>query len=280
MKTVNIIAKDVQLMIEDERFGEAVASISLNPNVAWLKMVVTDDKPNANGMRIPKEEFANVIKTAVFMPLKMAAGEIAEGHEDSFPLGTIAHLIEKEDHIIALAALWEKERPDDVEYLRNRYKNGQSIDVSWELNYDVNASVKDEDGILNLRNIEMNAVTTVGLPSYMGRTNVVALASKEQIGDMKTMDTINREDHEKIVSGLNTKIGDLEKELSDTTKELQELRPLKEELVSVKAELTEIKPKYEELEQFKATADAEKEKKEKLEQIRTKFKEAGLEAGD
>jgi len=281
MKTVNITAKDVQLMVEDEKLGEALASISLNPNVTWLRMVITDDKPNANNMRIPKDEFANVISTAVYMPLKMAEGEIGERHEGALPLGSIAHLVDKEDHIVALAALWNKERPEDVEFLKNRYENGQSIDVSWELNYDVTASVKDDNGVLDLKNIEMNAVTIVGLPSYAGRTNITALASKDnKSGDTEAMDTINREDHEKIVKSLNEKITELSGTLEETTAEIEKLSTANEELDSAKAELDELKPKYEKLETFKAEADAKLEKQEKLVSLRKKFEEAGLKADD
>ena len=183
----------------------------------------------------------------------MAVGEISEGHAETFPLGSIAHLKKNDDHIIALAALWTKERPEDVEFLKNRHENGQSIDVSWELNYDVDASKKDNAGVLDLRNVEMNAVTIVGLPSYMGRTPVTAIASKENHqGDENTMDTINREDHDKIVGGLNKEINELKDELKTANAELEELRPMKEELTTAKAELDEIKPQLETLTTFKA----------------------------
>ena len=281
MKTVNIIANDVQLMVEDEKLGEAVASISLNPNVTWLRIVITDDKPNANNMRIPTEEFTNVIKTAVYMPLKMAEGQISEGHEDTLPIGSIAHLATEEDTVVALAALWNKERPEDIAYLKERYQNGQSIDVSWELNYDVTASTKDDDGVLELRNIEMNAVTIVGLPSYMGRTGVTALASKdENEGEVEAMDTISREDHEKIVSTYEDKVSGLETELSEASKRIEELNTANEELTSANAELKELKPEYEDLKKFKEEADAQAEREEKLAGIREKFAEAGIEVTD
>jgi hypothetical protein len=281
MKTINIIANDVQLMLEDEKLGEAVASISLNPNVTWLRMVITDDKPNANNMRIPREEFASVIKTAVYMPLKMAAGKISEGHEDTLPIGSIAHLAEEEDHIVALAALWNKERPDDIKFLKDRYENGQNIDVSWELNYDVTASEKNDDGILELKDVAMNAVTIVGLPSYMGRTGVTALASKdEDEGESEAMDTIKREDHDKIVKTWEEKVEGFEVKMSEASTRIEELETLTEELTTAKAELEEIKPKYEELEKFKAEADAAKQREEKLVSIREKFAEAGIEVTD
>lgn len=275
MKTINISAKDVQLMIEDEKLGEAIASISLNPNVTWLKMVVNDALPNANDMRIPKEEFSNVIKTAIYMPMKMAIGEISEGHEETLPIGSIAHLIDKEDHVEALAALWNKERPEDIKLLKERHENGQSIDVSWELNYDVTASTKNDKGVLELRNVEMNAVTIVGLPSYMGRTNVTALASKE--GDAKTMDEIKRKDHDEIVKGLTETIEDLQKQLETASTKVEELTTSNEELASVKTEFDEMKPKFEELEKFKTDFDAAEEKKVKLAAVRKKFEEAGFE---
>jgi hypothetical protein len=111
MKTVTIIAKGVKLIIDNEvNEMAAEASISLNPNVKWMKFILTDDDYNANGQRIPREEFANVIKTGVFMPVKMAYGRINEGHEEAFPLGTLAHLKTNGNTIEGLAALWERER--------------------------------------------------------------------------------------------------------------------------------------------------------------------------
>lgn len=279
MKTINIIANDVQLMLEDEKLGEANASISLNPNVTWLKMVITDDKPNANNMRIPKEEFASVINTAIYMPLKMAMGEISERHEETLPIGSIAHLVNEGDHVVALAALWNRERPEDIKFLKERYENGKNIDVSWELNYDVAASVTNDDGILELKNIEMNAVTIVGLPSYEGRTGVTALASKKK-GELEAMDTINREDHDKIVKTFEDKTKDLETKLSEASTRIEELEATSVELTAAKTELEELKPKYSELETFKADVDATKEREEKLVSIREKFVEAGIEVSD
>jgi predicted RecB family endonuclease len=245
-------------------------------------MVITDDKPNANNMRIPKEEFASVIKTAIYMPIKMAEGKISEGHDGAKPIGSIAHLVENGDQVVALAALWNKERSEDVEFIKNRYENGQSIDVSWELNYDVTASTKDDDGILELKNIEMNAVTIVGLPSYMGRTGVTALASKDENdeGEDEAMDTIKREDHEKIVAGLTEKVDELTETLSAKSEELEKAQAQLEELTSTKAELEEIKPEYEELKEFKAEIDAANERKEKLSAIRGRFEEAGIKVTD
>ena len=121
MKTITIQAKDVKLMIDKLEIEElaASASISLNPNVAWMKFSLTDDEFNANKQRIPREEFANVLKTGLFMPLKMAIGEISGGHDNTFPIGVMTHLKTENNSIQALAALWDRERHEDVEFLKN-----------------------------------------------------------------------------------------------------------------------------------------------------------------
>ena len=126
----------------------------------------------------------------------------------------------------------------------------------------------------------MNAVTIVGLPSYMGRTGVTALASKEDEGESEAMDTIKREDHDKIVKTFEEKVEDYKTELSEASTRIEELEVKSEELTSAKAELEEMKPKYDELETFKAEADAAKEREEKLVSIRAKFAEAGIEVTD
>ena len=277
MTISTFIVNDIQLLIDDttrEAF-EAFASVSLNPNLTWIKFVLTDDKPNVNGHRIPKEEFANIIKTGVYMPLKMAEGEISENHEGTIPLGVMTHLINKGDRIEALAALWFKERTEDVEFLRERFADGKEIDISWEISFV--GSEEQEEGHLDLRNVSMNAATIVGMPSYAGRTNVQALASdgkQSSLEDKNTMDTITLDKHEEIltalresndnvVKDLNTQLTqaaddtkELESKVSDTEKELKTLRTFKEE------------------------ADAATEREQKMVSIREKFAGANIKADD
>lgn len=173
----------VEFISENEvtaQVGEAVASLLLNPAVTWAKFVLTDDMPNGNNMRIPKEEFSNIMKTGVHMPVKMAQGEIAEGHENSKPLGVITHL-KMEDfpegsRIVALAALWGLERPADIEYIKSVMESTGEVNVSWEIAYggwDV-----EDNGIRALRDTILRAVTIVGNPAYQGRTKFIAIAAK------------------------------------------------------------------------------------------------------
>jgi len=264
MKTITIQAKDVKLMIDKLEIDEmaASASISLNPNVAWMKFSLTDDGYNANRQRIPREEFANVLKTGLFMPLKMAVGEISEGHDETFPLGVMTHLKTENNSIQALAALWDRERHEDVEFLKKRYNEGKSIDISWELTY--TDEIAEDEGT-TLKNVSMNAATIVGIPAYQGRTTTLALSSKGIEGD--SMDTIELTEHNKLM--------DEQKQKHD-----EKLAELQASLDSVQKELNELKPKYDELAQYKQTIEEAEAKKIKLSALRQKFVDANLNITD
>ena len=168
--------------LEDDspELGEAFSAISLNPFFQWAKIVVTDDLPNANKMRIPQSEFDNMIKTGINAPIKMAQAEISPGHKEAFgnPIGVIANLTKESNRIIALAALWKKERPEDIAKLKEMYTNGNPPNVSWEVSY-TEASVT-EDGIEELLGTSLDGLAIVGLPAYRGRTPFVAMSAEDQ----------------------------------------------------------------------------------------------------
>jgi len=176
----------VQLISEDEvsaEMGEAFASFMLNPTVVWAKFVLTDDRKNANSQRVPQEEFVNLIKSGIHMPVKMALGEIKPGHDDSKPLGVITHLKEVETQdgvkaLVALAALWGEERPSDVEYIRERFKKQLPVDVSWEILYG-DSKYNTEEGSEDLYGTVLKAATVVGMPAYQGRTSFLSVAAKK-----------------------------------------------------------------------------------------------------
>lgn len=264
MKTTTLKANEVKLMIEKLEIDEmaASASISLNPNVAWMKILLLDDGKNANNQRIPREEFANVMRTGLFMPLKMAYGSISDGHEDTFPLGVMTHLKTEGNTIQALAALWDKERHDDVEFLRKHYAEGKSIDISWELTYTDEEA--EEDGVA-LKNVSMNAATIVGMPAYQGRTPAIALSSTDDKGD--SMDTIELTEHKRLMD---------EQKLQFETK----ISEIQTNFDSVQKELDEMKPKYTELAEFKQKYEEAEAKKTKLASIRKRFTDANLDITD
>lgn len=166
-------------------FGEvALASILINPSVAWAKFILTDDLPNANRQRIPQEEFKNLIKSGVYMPLKMKEGSIADGHEEAKPLGVITHLKQVGNQVIGLAALWMKERPADVEYIRSSI-GSRPINLSWEILYE-DFDI-EESGVIALKNTALAGATIVKRPAYEGRTQIIALASKGSVAEDKLL---------------------------------------------------------------------------------------------
>ncbi len=254
--TISIFsAKQVEL-ITDESSGFAFASISKNPNITWVKFVLLDDKPNANKHRVPIEEFDNVIRTGLFMPLKMGNAEEEKKHEFSKPLGVITHLIKNDNLIEAIAALWNTERKEDVHSIKERFKAGKDINLSWELHF--SDAQEEEDGVIALKNIAMNAATIVDIPAYGGRTSVTALAERSTEGE--TMETIEKTKHEEIVSQLNNDLESVKAERSD-----------------LEVQLTNLQEEVEQLRAYRDEVEAEKQKVEKLNSIKTRFSEAGLE---
>lgn len=161
----------------EKQFGEAMAStIGTDQVITWAKFILTDDKPNENRQRIPAEEFDNIIRTGTFKPVKMAIGEIKDGHEDSRPLGVITNLTKEGNKIIALAALWDHERSGDVNTIKTMVRDGKPVNVSWEILYG-NSVIKN--GISDLLDTVLAAATIVGLPAYAGRTQFLAVAAKK-----------------------------------------------------------------------------------------------------
>lgn len=236
--------------------NEEVASVSLNPLYQWAKIVVTDDQPNANKVRVPESEFDNIIRTGIFAPIKMAEKEISDGHDEAFgkPIGIISQLTKEGNKIIALAALWKKERPNDIQKLKEMYKNGTPPQVSWEISY-VESAIED-GGIEALQGTILTGLTVVGMPAYTGRTPFVAMSSKENKEDFSVED---KEILEQKISELEQKLADALKQLEDKNTELQ-------------TNLSELDT----LRTFKAEFDKKAEEETKLASIKTKFTEANL----
>jgi hypothetical protein len=169
-------SEEVREELGDE-LNEAQASFLQNPAVSWAKFVLTDDQPNKNKQRIPQEEFDNLIKTGIHMPIKMAKGNINNGHDGSEPLGVITHLKRTGNKILALAALWQRERSEDVEYLKTLSKDKKPINISWEILYEDSKSSEEFEGVQDLLSTSLKAATVVGMPAYGGRTPILAIAA-------------------------------------------------------------------------------------------------------
>lgn len=282
----------VQLISESEvkqEMGEAFASFMLNPTVTWAKFILTDDRRNGNGQRIPKTEFANLIRSGIHMPVKMAIGEINQGHDDSKPLGTITHLKEIEtpegaSAIVALAALWTDERPADVEFIKKRFAERKPIDVSWELMYQ-DETLNEEEGSIDLLGTVLQAATIVGNPAYQGRTPFLAVAAKkENASESDRPDQEITEEELKTVEELQAELAEAQTKLSEAQAQLEEkanaLAEREAEVARLAEETAAKETELASLREFKASIDEENAKAEKLNAIRNKFVEAGLDKGD
>jgi hypothetical protein len=250
--------------IENEsQEGEAFSAVSLNPQFQWAKIVVTDDLKNANKQRIPEDEFSNLIKTGTHSPIKMARGEISRGHDEAFgnPLGVIANLAKETNKVIALAALWKRERPDDVNKLKEMYTNGTPPNVSWEISY--TESEVDTEGVETLKGVALNGLAIVGMPAYEGRTSFVAMAAKDTEGDD------SNKEKEKL-----DELELLKQELADLKTKFEEKQ---NELNTKQAELDSLQTELAEYKDYKDTIERSKAEAEKLQAIKTRFVEAGIE---
>ncbi len=158
---------------KDNKFFSA---ISYNSRFLWVKFFLADDKPNKNGVRIPKEEFENVIKTGTFAPIKIFFAEGQEqGHLFSKPIGVITHLmVQEEDDIskvVGIAAIWKEEFPEIAKYVSEKVESGEGVRVSWEL-YAEEVESEEYEGIKDLKSVEVTAVAIVKEPAYGDRTPI------------------------------------------------------------------------------------------------------------
>jgi hypothetical protein len=261
-----IISTNIENLLEwsdDDEFAEikeAVSStVSDNMTISWAKFILTDDQVNENKMRIPQSEFSNLIRTGTYMPFKMAYEKPKDGHEESYPLGVIAQLKQSGNQVVALAALWKREREQDIEYIKTCIAEKTPVNVSWEILHD--DSKFDEDGIEDLLGTSLRGVTIVGRPAYAGRTPVLQVASVE------TQDNSNSED--------NT--------LDELEQLKQEMIELKASLASKEAELAEKVTKFTEMETELASLREYKEAIEQKEaalarvlEVKDTFSKAGI----
>ena len=264
---------NVRLIVDKLGDEDAFASITLNPTLRWLKFILTDDQPNENKQRIPQDEFDNLIKSGVNMPIKMASGDIKDGHDESFAIGVITNLKKVANKIEGLAALWSKERPEDIDIIINEFEAGTPPQISWEVPY--TEEVKGEDGISVLKGIILRAATLVRSPAYSGRTPILAVAAKTN----KPTETDSIKNN-KLTKQEDSSMDELElikSQLSEAKEKIAELEgQLKEKVdsfASVEEELTELRG-------FKAQVDKDADEATKLASVRTKFTDAEIEKDD
>jgi HPt (histidine-containing phosphotransfer) domain-containing protein len=161
-----------------------------HPLITTAKFIFADDRPNGNKQAVPFEEFENIAKSVIGMPVKINfKGFSAKDHAGSQPIGHIKKMdiITSEDgsyhQLVAEASLWTHEFPEIVTWLKDAWASGEAPGISWELLYR-ESSIRE--GIEWLRGVIASAATFVESPAYGPRTALLALASiknPEQYGD-------------------------------------------------------------------------------------------------
>lgn len=254
--------------------SEAQAAIGVNPNLKWAKFIFTDDQPNGNKMRIPLDEFPNIIKTGVFMPIKMASGEINDGHEDAKPLGVISNLKQSDNLVEGLAAFWTAEREDDINLLKAMTANDQKPQVSWEVWYDT--ITEDEQGIQDLHGVVVRASTIVGRPAYKGRTPILAMSSLDEDNEDEEL----KMDMEQKIVELEAECQRLRDELAKAQAELETAKCKDKKAEELEASLEVLNQEVNSLREFKAAIEKIEAEASKLSAIKGKFTDAGISKSD
>lgn len=277
---VEVLITSLEILNPKEK---SEAALGLNPTFLWARFVLTDDQPNGNKQRIPKSEFPNLIRSGLYTPIKMKAGQIGESHEESYPIGVVTVLREEKkgdvNLIVGLAALWSEERPEDVATIAERYANKKPLDVSWEISH--SSQKEDEDGISILEGTLLTGTTLVKIPAYGGRTFIddllyAGLNKGSNDENNEEDETLKEEKNfEELTASFEAKVSEAA-DLSHTLEALQtEVNTLKENQLT-----DELKTELKDLKTFKEEAEAALELEETRVELRKKFEEAGLEVDE
>lgn len=163
-------------------FFQSSASFVENPLQRVIKFVLTDFKPNKNKEVIPPEEAENIIKTAVFSPVKINfRGNKPSGHAFAEPIGVITSAELQDGIVVATAKIWESENPEITDWIESAVKEGNPVLFSWEVFYDA-AKSAIEEGVKVLRNVIVSGVSIVENAAYGSRTRLLSFS--EEKGDV------------------------------------------------------------------------------------------------
>lgn len=280
-----------------------------HPLQTKLTLILTDFDPNGNKQGVPLSEKDNIIKSALYTPIKINFnGDDYEGHDRAIPLGPITHVYETVDNgrdvIAADGVIWNDMYEDASEYLKETFSEG--IGTSWEIYYA--NSEKDSSGTEWLQGCVFAGTCIVDTPAY-GPTRTRLLAIAEKLGQDKTerqMDEEQEKAQSEDLSATRTDIMDaqdllwtiyngldslynttfdieqqnIEKDITTVAETFAEkiskiaefisgLNAKAEQLTSVQAELDTLKSEI-------AQAELEKAKSEKIIERKSKLSEAGI----
>lgn len=165
--------------------GRAVAHAGNHPLQRNLKFIFTDFAPNGNKQGVPRSEAENVVRSSLFMPVKINFdGAGPAGHTGADPIGPITNMVITDDQIIGEAVVWIDEFPHIDDYLmRASANNGEGVQFSWELYFQ--QSERDTDGVEWLYGITSAGICIVESPAYRGRTPLIAIAEGTEMDELE-----------------------------------------------------------------------------------------------
>jgi hypothetical protein len=264
------IAEIMEVKAEDEEFNHPLLTVA--------KFVFSDDKGNANKQGIKAEDFDDVIRTAIHMPVKMRyLGVSAGGHQASVPIGHIIKMekdtIEDTNRLVASAVLYSDEFSEEVAFLKESFAKGEAPGISYEVLY---LDSIEENGIQWLKKIFTKAATFVRSPAYGKRTALLALATRQDIDSEEFLNDFVTMANE--WSG-NESSEESEEDTQEGGKLMEEeLQRLKAEAEAFKAEIEALKETNREVSEKLEIANAEISKKNQ-EALVTAREKAFVEAG-
>lgn len=225
-------------------FIRAVAD-QAHPLQTRLSLIITDFEPNRNKQAIPRAEAQSIIRTAKNSPLKINFdGVEIFGHKGAKPIGTIDTAFSGDDNgrevILAEAVVWNDINPEVDEHIKLAFAEG--IGTSWEIYYDQDKAVFDDNGIEWLGGCVFAGTCIVDTPAYgPNRTRLLAIA--EQLNNMenevmsKAEETISTDIVETPAIAADTLTGDISEAMNTFSKLYEGLWGMLEEADQLEREL-------------------------------------------
>jgi len=188
-------------------FRLSLAANFNHPFIKEIEVVLTDFEPNANNEGISRSEAENIMRTAMYTPIKIAASDAGYGgHTKANPIGAIteAYLGQHNgrDVIMGKAFIWKDEYPEVYDMLKSQADANQFIGTSWEVYYGAEDTV---NGVKWLKNITFAGTCIVDAPAYGDRTPLLSVAEKKE----------KMNELEKQILELTATLADKEKTLID-----------------------------------------------------------------
>lgn len=201
-----------------------------------VELILTDFEVNANNEAIPQSETLNIIRTAKFSPIKIAASKASYGgHDGAIPIGPIIDVYEgtyKDKLVImAKALIWSDEFSDIYSLLKSEAGEREYIGTSWELYHQGSEEV---DGVTWLKNVTFAGTCIVNSPAYGERTKLLKVAENKKMEELQ-------KELELIKASLAEKEAELDglRKENETFKEADERRKQAEKRQSVVTRLAQ-----------------------------------------